>query len=281
MWREENNIPCGEHRTKNKVRALGSRIPMPRAKDQLENFLTKPIRDVVRTQVCDSNASAGKLFAKPRFFNDLLSSQPLCFNLFGELTYDLDLISEIVNDFTQGRFTKVTSVDFEFSPGRGDLHYLGDSSAFDVTIGCHTKSGGRGFIGIEVKYHENLKGTASDHKSRYDEVARSMGCFQDNHSSLQNSPLQQIWRDHLLAGITQINDGYDDALFVMLHPRDNIHVTAAINEYMKNLKRVETFASWTLEDFVSKLREKSTNAWIEKFYDRYLAFDKIKNGLSS
>ena len=86
----------------------------------------------------------GKLYGKPRIFNDLLSSQPLCFNLFGELTCDLPLASAVVNSMTDGRFKEVTKIDFEWSPGRRESRYLNDRSAFDVFLRCRTAAGGKG-----------------------------------------------------------------------------------------------------------------------------------------
>ena len=91
LWREEQGLPVGDHRG----RPLGSRLDMPRAEQQLENYLTDTIRDVVRREVLDPERSAGKLYGRPRIFNDLLSSQPLCFNLFGELQQDLDLATRV------------------------------------------------------------------------------------------------------------------------------------------------------------------------------------------
>jgi len=64
---------------------------MPDAKNHLWNYLTDSIRDVVRAEVLGARRGDGKLFGEPRIFNDLLSSQPLCFNLFGELKRNLTL----------------------------------------------------------------------------------------------------------------------------------------------------------------------------------------------
>lgn len=275
VWREERGLPCGEHNGRLGARALGSRLPVRFAEDTLANFLTETVRAVVRAEVCDPDASAGKLYGKPRIFNDLLSSQPLCFNLFGELTRDLPLASALVSSLSRGRFAEVTSIAFELSPGRGDPLYLSDRSAFDVFLRCRGAAGGTGLVGIEVKYHENLRGTAGDHKARYDEVADMMGCFVSDRGPLQFSPLQQIWRDHLLAGITRIEDGYDDGMFVILYPRDNPHVSTALDDYRAQLSNADSFAAWTMEGVVGKLRELSDAAWIDAFSDRYLAFDKI------
>ena len=280
IWREERGMECGIHVGSRGSRPLGSRLPMPWAKDTLANYLTDRIREVVKNEVCDPKASAGKLFMKPRIFDDLLSSQPLCFNLFGELKNDLRPLSAVVSDLTGGRFSEVTSVEFEYSPGRGNPRYLDDRSAFDVFLRCQTASGGKGFIGIEVKYHENLKGKASEHKPRYDQVATKMGCFPADHGLFKVSPMQQIWRDHLLSGITRSADRYNDGVFVILHPKDNPHVLAALSNYQTLLKKSDSFASWTMEDFVGRLRRHSRARWIGDFQDRYLAFEKIDRRLA-
>jgi len=278
LWREEQGYRCGEHQGSKGTRLLGSRL-MPEDAKTLKNYLTETIRGVVEDEVCNIKASEGKLFGKPRIFNDLLSSQPLCFNLFGELTQDLPLASAVVSDMTAGRFTEVTKIDFEYSPGRRDPRYLNDRSAFDVFLRCRTAKGGKGFIGIEVKYHENLAGKSGDDKKEYSIIARQMECFRGNLEPLKQSPLQQIWRDHLLAGITRIVDNYDDSLFVTLYPKDNTHVSTALSAYRTHLTNEDSFASWTLEDFVAALRSHSDALWITAFTDRYLAFDKIDQHL--
>jgi len=282
LWREEQGYDCGEHEGAKGTRQLGSRLPLPRAKeDPLPNFLTDTIRALVKSEVRDAENGNGKLYGQPRIFNDLLSSQPLCFNLFGELTRDLPLASAVVKELTTGRFTEVTQIEFEYSPGRRDPRYLSDRSAFDVFLRCRTVEGGKGFIGIEVKYHENLQGPPGEHKQRYDDVASQMGCFGKDHEPLKQSPLQQIWRDHLLAGITRITDDYADGLFVTLYPRNNTHVSKALTAYRQQLTREDSFASWTLEDFVATLQAHSPAPWITTFTDRYLAFEKIDRRLES
>ncbi len=278
LWREEQGFQCGEHRG----RQLGSRLPMPWAQETLANYLSEGIRQVVRTEVCDADCRAGKMYGKPRIFNDLLSSQPLCFNLFGELQTDLAALSAVICDLTAGRFTEVHAIDFEYSPGRRDPRYTGDRSAFDVFLKCLTPTGYPGFIGIEVKYHENLKGRAGGHKDRYDEIADDMGCFTpDSRVALRRTQLQQIWRDHLLMGAMQEADGYSDALFVILYPEQNVAVAEAVKVYTDCLADSSSFAAWTLEDLVGRLKTRSRAVWLDLFENRYLAFDKIDKRLST
>ena len=78
---------------------------------------------------------------------------------------------------SNGRVDCIVGIDFEYSPGRGDKRYLGDKSAFDVYIRYQTKNGGQGFIGIEVKYHENLETPVAEHRDRYKDISIQMNCF--------------------------------------------------------------------------------------------------------
>lgn len=272
MWRAEQGLPIGS--THGKLR--GTVVAMPFAEDTLAAFLTPTIREVVRREVLDPRSSRDKLFGKPRIFNNLLSSQPLCFNLFGELAEDLSLATAVLSELTGGMVRRVTNIDFEYSPGRGDVRFTGDRSAFDVFVRYTTAAGGRGFVGIEVKYHESLGDKEAEHRSRYDEIAAALGVFRSERlADLRRRPLQQIWRDHLLAGALKAAGGYDEGLFVFLFPKDNGRCQEAVRRYRACLVADAGFAAWTLEECVAALRRRSEKAWVEAFYDRYLDLGRV------
>jgi hypothetical protein len=276
LWRTERGYACGEHIARGKSRPLGSRLAMPWARDELANFMTERVREVVRSEVLDPHRSNGKLFGKPRIFNDLLSSQPLCFNLFGELRSDLPLASKLVERLTTGRFTDVVAVEFEHSPARSDARYSNDRSAFDVFLECRTSRGGRAFLAIEVKYHENLAGPAATHRTRYDELAAQMGCFRSDATTvLQRPPLQQLWRDHLLSGAVRHVDGFEDAQFVVLYPRENEACRRAVEAYRATLSDARSFDTWLLEDVLGFLAANTSAAWPALVFDRYCNFTKL------
>ena len=268
-WRERRELPIGEHRG----RPLGSRLPMPYARDTLANYLTAGIRDVVRAEVIDAKKGAGKLYGQPRIFNDLLSSQPLCFNLFGELQRDLELASRVVARLTDGRVARVTRIEFEHSPGRRHPKYTGDRSAFDVFVEYVAVGGARGFLGVGVKYHEGLGDPAAEHRPRYDEVATVMGAFRpDAIAKLRAKPLQQIWRDHLLVGslVADKDAGYDEGQFVFLSPAENERCRDAVVAYRACLSNDATFAAWTLGHVVRVLRAEVAATWVNELATRYL-----------
>ena len=277
LWREAQGLPIGLRSSK-KPERLGSRLAMPLAQQTLANYLTETIREVVVAEVLDPAKSDGKLYKKPRIFEDLLSSQPLCFNLFGELQRDLPVASAVLGALTRGRIARVTRIEFEHSPGRRDPRFTDDGSAFDVFVEFEGPRG-HGFLGIEVKYHEDLKNKAAKHRQRYDDVADLMRAFAPGcREKLRQKPLQQIWRDHLLAGSLLLDgpSSYDDGAFVFLYPAQNEACAGAIGRYASCLTTKESLIVWTLEDVVAALGAATDAAWVEAVDDRYLGFHRLE-----
>lgn len=274
LWRTEKGYDYGLFRGK----PLGNMLPMPWARDTLNNYLSETIKEVVKKEVLN-HSNNGKLYGKPQIFNNLLSSQPLCFNLFAELQQDLFLATKVFRRVCPHRVNTVVNIKFEHSTGRGDPTYLGDSSAFDVYVEFLNKSEEKGFVGIKVKYHENLKNKPAEMKDRYIEVASKMGCFKKECLDiLQQSPLEQIWRGHLLAGslLYSVKDGFRDGFFVFLFPQDNLHCQKAVNQYKQCLSIDRTFQSWTLESVAEAIKQNTNDRWIDEVIDRYLDFGKIE-----
>lgn len=268
LWREKQGYPVGLHRGV----PLGTRLQMPDAKQQLWNYLTTNIREVFRAEVLGARRGDGKLFGEPRIFDDLLSSQPLCFNLFGELKRDLSLASRVLGRLGTDKIKTVYWIEFEHSPGRRDPRYTADRSAFDVYVEYETVDGKKGFRGIEVKYHEDLNDALAPHRERYDQVALGMGCFHASRlADLRLKPINQLWRDHMLAGSMILADGWKEGMFVVLYPAENTHAAAAIRKYQACLADASTFASWTLESFVSALEAADAGSWVQELSGRYLA----------
>ncbi|GJD64581.1 hypothetical protein MPEAHAMD_4764 [Methylobacterium frigidaeris] len=96
----------------------------------------------------------GAAYDVDRLKTNLLSSQPLAFNLFGPLAGDSQLATRFVTEFLPGTLTEVTDVLFEHSPGRGDPRFTADRTAYDVVMRGRNATGARGLICIEIKYSE-------------------------------------------------------------------------------------------------------------------------------
>jgi hypothetical protein len=268
LWRERQGLPAGLHRDA----PLGSRLtPADAEPPTLANYMSAQARHQVETAVAAAQDS-GALLSRPRLWVDLLSSQPLCFNLFGPLAEDPDLATAVLQ-LLWPHIVQVTEIKFEWSPGRGDTRYTGNRSAFDVFVAYHGDRG-RGFLGMEVKYHENLRGsTATDPAQRYPTIAQAHGIFRESAlPTLQTLPLQQLWLDHLLALQlrTSPTDDWDEGTFVFLSPTGNVACTAAARRYRRCLIDSATFDARTLDELVQAIRLCTDDPWAHALYERYL-----------
>lgn len=268
LWRQRNGFEAGLHRG----RRLGSRlVEADGFPPRMANYLTANVRAVVRHAL--RTRQAGALFAEPRLWTDLLSSQPLCFNLVGELTTDLDLAMRVFRSLFGDRVEAVDAIRFEWSPGRDDPRYTANRSAFDILVDYRGPRG-RGFLAFEVKYHEDLKGTPATPRAKYCDIARQQGIFSESDfGRLERLPLQQLWLDHLLALQMLSADRYhwQDGLFVVLHPGRNRHCAEAVADYRGLLLSTETFDAITLETFVEALARETDRPWVADLRDRYVA----------
>jgi len=194
--------------------------------------------------------------------------------LFGELKADLAAATAWARHLWPARVHEVTRVEFEHSPGRRDLRYLGNGTAFDAYFEHSVPGGGEGFIGIEVKYHEDLTGRPGETRDRLQEVARVSGLFaRESFPALRAKPLWQIWFDHLLALSMLQAEGQrwrDTGLFVIRHPIINEACHRAVAAYERHLLDHRTFQRLTLEDVVAAMQVTTGASWVEAFRQRYL-----------
>lgn len=261
LWRQRLGIPPGVVGE----RAVGSRLP---AGDRNSNFLTP----AVATAVEEARAQTGALVSAPRVYENLLSSQPLAFNLFAEAATDPALRTATGRALWPDLLAVVDRVGFEWSPGRSDRAFLGNRSAFDVVITGRDPAGRSALVGIEVKYHEDMtQDPGKPDNPRYGEVATASGVFRDpNAPALRQLPLRQIWFDHLLA-LSTIGAGTARARFVLLAPAINPAATAVDAAYREHLVDALTYERRSLEEVAAVVRWCAGPGWADQFAERYLA----------
>lgn len=260
---------------------LGNMLPIDFAKSKKANFFNESVGNLVEFEI---KCFPEKVIKEPRIWDNLLSSQPLAFNLFGELKLESSFhtATKLFNSFFDGDVKKVTGIEFEYSPGRRNPKYLNDRSAFDVFVKYISKNDERCFFGIEVKYSENMHDSPANPKPEYNKVALAMGVFRDEcFDILKNTSIQQLWRDHLLAGsLFKTNNDYEKGHFIILYPRDNVQCKNSIERYTNTFNTDDVkktfFYTLTLEHIVEELEKISDASWIKDFYSRYLDFSKIK-----
>jgi hypothetical protein len=243
-----------------------------------ENFLSDDIKAAVRRRA--GTKQKWQTFDEARLRNNLLSSMPMCFNLFGELDGDPDRLT------TAGAALFGTSapgdrIEFEWSPGRLDSDYTGDRTAFDAALFFGDPAvGGLTAIGIETKYHEHAvkekEPDALTRMPRYREITEraiaERSVFKpDWESRIVGTALQQVWRDHLLLlALLQYPSGqFADGRYVLAYPAGNTSFAALADSYTTALDDLSTFQAATIEEFIDAdvLHQPATRA---AFSERYL-----------
>lgn len=255
-WRQGRGLPVGSEPYGGGLRSrpVGSRIERSAAIETGANFVTRTALAAVQHRL--SYSEENQMLREDRLWCDLLSSMPLCFNVFGPVAGDLTAADRAVHAWWPDTPGRVSSVRFEWSPGRLDPHYLGNRSAFDVAFLLALPDGRRGVIGVETKYHEHPKApdhpAAGDRLVRYLEVSERSGVFTvDPQQQLVGADLEQLWLDHLLTlSMLQHPDGeWGWVRFVVVHPTHNPGFTDAVARYWQTIEG-DTFGVTTLEDLL-------------------------------
>ncbi len=221
----------------------------------------------------------GAVMQPTRLWRNLLSSQPLCMNLFGPLSENHNdprvslALSRVWPDIRT-----VTGIRYEWSPGRRDPRFLGNGTAFDVYLEYTATDGSPRFLGIEVKYHEDLGVAPPSCAGRPQEVFETSGVFAaDSFPVMSTGKNAQILLDHLLAlSINAATEFAREGAFVLLYPELNTAVSDVIDGYRTHLVDQSTFITTTLEDVVAALAEEFDEPWVKEFRNRYLDVSAIE-----
>lgn len=260
-WREARGLKPGKQPMRPKDghwRFIGSRLDVQDAYTFGANFITPAARAAVDARVAAPEHH--QTLDADRLYSDLLSSMPMCFNLFGPLHSDLELADRAVHTWWPDTPGKVRAVRFEWSPGRSVAgKYLGNRSAFDAAFEIDLGDGRCGLIGVETKYHEHCKPERAPdperRRPRYAEVTEKSGVFaSDALDRIVGTELQQIWLDHLLALSMPFTDPNSWAWvkFVLVHPAGNPSYAKAALEYRGLLVDQSTFDVVTIESLLEK-----------------------------
>lgn len=230
-----------------------------------------------------------------RLYNNLLSSQPMAFNLFCPLK---KMLNERPSAATLAlraalpdhRIAEVTDVELEYIPANY-MELSGDKSAMDAIIRFVDEDGNKSFIAIETKYSENLgtnvaydtdeNGNKTPRQQSIKAVKR-LKCFSpDVERDIINGDiaLTQIYRNFLLSEMYGLEEGLRSHSIILApkeHPSTDRELNSLTNglsdEYKGKIKLIY------LGDFVESLIANSPteySATFGKFYDRYLNFKKV------
>lgn len=255
-WREAHRFPIGTQPFVPKAgddrwRYVGSRLPLAFARESGANFVTAAALDAVRHRM--SVAEPHQSIDHQRLWADLLSSQALAFNLFGDAAADPLLAERIVRHwFPDAPDGRVEAVRFVHSPGRFDPDYLNSLRDFAVAFVLRLTDGTSGVVGVDVRYHERNKPETPKPQNRfwYEGVAHASGVFADDaiDELLGKTDRCEMWLEHLLLlSMLQHRSGeWTWGRYVVVHTDQNPDRVDLIARYRTHLVDDSTFATCTL-----------------------------------
>jgi hypothetical protein len=234
------------------------------------NFLTPAIHQVALDRLRERTG----VVQEYRLLHNLLSSQPMCFNLFGPLVDDLGLATRLLGALLPGEVAQVERVLLEWAP-QPARDFLSDRTAFDAFVEYRRPDGARAFVGFETKLTEPF---SQDH---YDGAAYRR--WMDERAPWRPEAAQavthvrhnQLWRDHLLAVALARQPGWAHGrLALVRHPLD-AECAEVVRGYTGLLREGDdTFADFTLDRVLDAwsgaLQTEEERTWLAAFALRYL-----------
>ncbi len=214
-----------------------------------------------------------------RLRNNLLSSQPMCFNLFGLMAKDVKFATAVFRQLPglPGDL-QITRLIFEYAPDKSA--HLNDSTSFDAFAEYERPGKIRGFIGIETKLTEPFSQDKYEFSERYSRWRshKKWWWVGGSEQHFQNKLYNQLWRNHLLgfAVLHQKTPSYDEGYCaVIAHPSDPT-CSDAICAYRPHLlpASASTLLEWPISTLVeccaSVTVSREQRDWINAYRLRYL-----------
>lgn len=263
---ERLGLPCGTGPQRGSTRRYGNML-RPEDGARGANFLSPEIFAVVQERLAQDTDRVEPF----RLLHNMLSSQPMCFNLFGPLVRDHALASRLVSAML-GKAVEVVDVRIEHAPSPSE-EYLADRTSFDAFI-AYESAGGRGFVGIETKLTEPFSRKSYD-RPEYRRWMRPGGPWRDPRSArAADMAHNQLWRDHLLAVALRDHPGSsfgEGQLVLVRHPGDGDcgRVVAGYEELL--VPGDETFVDWPLDRLLAVWEGSAPDegGWLGAFRERY------------
>ena len=250
-WRERRGLPVGSQPFApppgRDVRPVGSRIPLELARDTGANLVTPAALDAARRRM--AVVERHQSIDHQRLWADLLSSEALAFNLFGDLAADPRRADRLVRSWFPDAPGPVREIRFLHSPGRLETQWLNSLRQF----GAAFVLAGGGIVAVDVTYHERLSIELPKPENRWrrTEVHDRSGAFLPGAFEHVDgrSDLWSPWLLHLLlhSMLQHPSGDWTWGRLVIVHPSDNVDMADMCARYRALLADDTTFASTTLE----------------------------------
>jgi hypothetical protein len=257
-WREGHRHPIGTQPIRPRpgldARLVGSRIPLEYGQETGATFVSAAADEAARRRMALTEREQS--IDRQRLWADLLASEALTFNLFGDVATDLRRADRAVHAFAPDAAGRVTQVRFLHSPGRLDPEWLNSLRQFDVAFVLDRGDGTRGIVAVDVTYHErhSLETPKPQNLWRYREVHERARIFRPGALDRLKgrSDLWSPWLEHLLllSMLQHASGEWTWGRYVIVHAAGNVDMADRSARYRDLLGDDATFATLTLETIV-------------------------------
>lgn len=243
---------------------------LPTEVDLSRNLMTEAAVAAAERAIHDLAAERRPgLIQYDRLRRNLLSSQPLCFNLFGHLASDPSALLEWVRSF-QNDVDTVDDVRLEWAPLTGNT----GGSAFDAFVTYTRSDGAQGFLGIECKYAENLAKAQPRPAHDKFKAETTNGPWKEGAETRLDRPgLRQFWYNQLLTQRVTSSTDFAEGTGVVVACQDDIAAREVVESICAELDDPAALRFSSINEVVDAVT--GNGAWCRDFTERYLTYDRI------
>jgi len=268
-WREsQRGVAPGDH-PKVPGRLIGSMFAAASVDaDRRLNFIDEAAYRHAERRAYEVDSEGGTLDAK-RLFGNLLSSMPMCFNLFGAIG-TAPRFADLVRSVFDDEAADIEDVVCE-APSPPTWN---DRTAFDAQINYNIRGGDRRFLAIETKYTEPFSQIRYD-RPEYRHLTEQCGWFRKGASNvIVDVETNQLWRGLMLMNVVESHMGASGR-YCVVAPADDSDARAAVGTVRSWLVPDERWRLCfvSLEEIVAAARgitDHGLNNWADDFSQRYL-----------
>lgn len=223
------------------------------------NFVSDAAFKFAKQKVLDKQVNRDLTIEEYRLFNNMLSSMPMCFNLFADLrelllVNQIEASNSIKNIFKELTWIdKVTYIDVEFIPVPIS-NYTNDKTAFDAVIFVEDKNGKKGLISIETKYTDLLGSNSSSNTIIKNNIIANNKIFDKVLvNKLKDKGYNQIHRNYLLTYTYAKKHHFKHFVNLVISPKDDNQSVNEIDVLKSHLlQKDDTIMKLSLEVFIQR-----------------------------
>jgi hypothetical protein len=260
-------VEAGTYRTNGEDRPVGSMLRTADVAARRDlNFLDRRIAAYAEARALEVREEAGAL-DPCRLFHNMLSSMPLCFNVFGMVRETPEAQLDFVQRLFDPSATAVDMIECEWTPNSS----IGDRTAFDAGIATRHADGSTHLVAIETKYTESF--SAKQYSSdEYTRVHNASGWFHEGSAgSLTGSTTNQLWRNCLLAAAAESSGEFATATVAVVALDDDPGAAKAISGVQTAMIDPRRCTAVPLEHIVQTcMLIPSLREWATEFRRRYI-----------